>query len=128
MRAPATRVVDAEVRLRHLGARRARIESTPDEDALEPSLAVVRDERAARRGHLDAFARSVPRNELRRAGQARQRRECHRDCERDDNRAEEQAAGRRNGSGAVTASDPDVERFLLTLQARRSPRTVDAYP
>jgi integrase/recombinase XerD len=27
----------------------------------------------------------------------------------------------------VTPSDPDVERFLLNLQARRSPRTVDAY-
>ena len=27
----------------------------------------------------------------------------------------------------MTASDPDVERFLLNLQARRSPRTVDAY-
>jgi len=27
----------------------------------------------------------------------------------------------------VTASDPDVERFLLLLAARRSPRTVDAY-
>jgi integrase/recombinase XerD len=27
----------------------------------------------------------------------------------------------------VTASDPDVERFLLFLAARRSPRTVDAY-
>jgi integrase/recombinase XerD len=27
----------------------------------------------------------------------------------------------------VSPSDPDVERFLLTLQARRSPRTVDAY-
>jgi integrase/recombinase XerD len=27
----------------------------------------------------------------------------------------------------VSATDPDVERFLLTLQARRSPRTVDAY-
>jgi integrase/recombinase XerD len=27
----------------------------------------------------------------------------------------------------VSARDPDVERFLLTLQARRSPRTVDAY-
>jgi integrase/recombinase XerD len=27
----------------------------------------------------------------------------------------------------VTAPDPDVERFLLNLQARRSPRTVDAY-
>jgi integrase/recombinase XerD len=27
----------------------------------------------------------------------------------------------------VSASDPDVERYLLTLQARRSPRTVDAY-
>ena len=27
----------------------------------------------------------------------------------------------------MTPPDPDVERFLLTLQARRSPRTVDAY-
>jgi integrase/recombinase XerD len=27
----------------------------------------------------------------------------------------------------VSAPDPDLERFLLTLQARRSPRTVDAY-
>jgi hypothetical protein len=27
----------------------------------------------------------------------------------------------------VSGTDPDVERFLLTLQARRSPRTVDAY-
>jgi integrase/recombinase XerD len=27
----------------------------------------------------------------------------------------------------VNRPDPDVERFLLTLQARRSPRTVDAY-
>jgi integrase/recombinase XerD len=27
----------------------------------------------------------------------------------------------------VSASDPDVERYLLTLQAQRSPRTVDAY-
>jgi integrase/recombinase XerD len=27
----------------------------------------------------------------------------------------------------VSATDPDVERFLLNLQARRSPRTVDAY-
>ena len=27
----------------------------------------------------------------------------------------------------MSAPDPDVERFLLTLQARRSPRTVDAY-
>jgi integrase/recombinase XerD len=34
---------------------------------------------------------------------------------------------RRNGLRAVTASDPDVERYLLLLAARRSPRTVDAY-
>ncbi len=27
----------------------------------------------------------------------------------------------------MTASDPDAERFLLNLQVRRSPRTVDAY-
>jgi integrase/recombinase XerD len=27
----------------------------------------------------------------------------------------------------VSVADPDVERFLLNLQARRSPRTVDAY-
>ena len=30
-------------------------------------------------------------------------------------------------SSAVNGPDPDIERFLLTLQARRSPRTVDAY-
>jgi len=42
-------------------------------------------------------------------------------------RAQERAAGCRNGSGIVTAPDPDVERYLLNLQARRSPRTVDAY-
>ena len=42
-------------------------------------------------------------------------------------RAQERATARRIRSGAVSAPDPDVERFLLTLQARRSPRTVDAY-
>ncbi len=30
-------------------------------------------------------------------------------------------------AGAVNRPDPDVERFLLSFQARRSPRTVDAY-
>ncbi len=40
--------------------------------------------------------------------------------------AQEQAPGRRIRSGAVTP-DPDVERYLLVLTARRSPRTVDAY-
>src|SRR6186713_2946176 len=40
---------------------------------------------------------------------------------------EEPGANRRNVRGAVSASDPDVERYLLTLQAQRSPRTVDAY-
>jgi integrase/recombinase XerD len=40
----------------------------------------------------------------------------------------EEARGRcRMRSGAVTVPDPDVERFLLSLAARRSPRTVDAY-
>ena len=39
----------------------------------------------------------------------------------------EPEAFRRIRSGAVSASDNDVERYLLTLQARRSPRTVDAY-
>jgi integrase/recombinase XerD len=34
---------------------------------------------------------------------------------------------RRIRPGAVIASDTDVERFLLHLAARRSPRTVDAY-
>ena len=41
--------------------------------------------------------------------------------------AEEPAPARRIRSSAVTAADPDVERFLLVLAARRSPRTVDAY-
>ncbi|HSJ95338.1 MAG TPA: tyrosine recombinase [Gaiellaceae bacterium] len=34
---------------------------------------------------------------------------------------------RRIRPGAVTAFDPDVQRYLLSLAARRSPRTVDAY-
>jgi len=40
---------------------------------------------------------------------------------------EEPAAARRIGPRAVAVSDPDVERFLLLLAARGSPRTVDAY-
>jgi integrase/recombinase XerD len=32
-----------------------------------------------------------------------------------------------NATRAVSASDPDVDRYLLFLAARRSPRTVDAY-
>lgn len=45
-----------------------------------------------------------------------------RDCS-----AKERAPTRRIRSSVVTAADPDVERFLLLLAARRSPRTVDAY-
>ena len=45
----------------------------------------------------------------------------------DGSRAEEPAPARRIRLGTVTAADPDVERFLLVLAARRSPRTVDAY-
>jgi len=46
--------------------------------------------------------------------------------------AQEQRAGRRNGSSrmtttAPTPADPEVERYLLLLAAQRSPRTVDAY-
>jgi len=41
--------------------------------------------------------------------------------------AEEPTPARRIRSGAMTPSDPDVERYLLVLAARRSPRTVDAY-
>jgi site-specific recombinase XerD len=37
------------------------------------------------------------------------------------------ARGGESSSAAVTAHDPDVDRFLLFLAARRSPRTVDAY-
>jgi integrase/recombinase XerD len=44
-----------------------------------------------------------------------------------DRDAQERTPARRNRSGAVTATDPDVERFVLLLGARRSPRTVDAY-
>ena len=36
-------------------------------------------------------------------------------------------AGRAEPSEPVAAHDPDVERFILNLAARRSPRTVDAY-
>jgi site-specific recombinase XerD len=41
--------------------------------------------------------------------------------------AQEPARCRRIGPGAVTVPDPDVQRFLLALAARCSPRTVDAY-
>lgn len=57
-------------------------------------------------------------------------RERRADEERDDEScggAEERAPACRIRSGAVTAPDPDVQRFLLLLAARRSPRTVDAY-
>jgi integrase/recombinase XerD len=50
------------------------------------------------------------------------------DCrEQREGRAEEPAPGRRIRLSVVPRSDPDVERFLLLLAARRSPRTVDAY-
>jgi integrase/recombinase XerD len=53
----------------------------------------------------------------------------HRDRRRSSDRdtAEEPTTARRIRLGAVTPSDPDVERYLLVLAARRSPRTVDAY-
>ena len=41
--------------------------------------------------------------------------------------AEEAASPRRNRVRAVSTHDPELDRFLLLLQARRSPRTVDAY-
>jgi len=56
-----------------------------------------------------------------------------RDAERDrsghhrEGPAQEPATSRRITLGAVTPSDPDLERYLLLLAARRSPRTVDAY-
>ena len=40
---------------------------------------------------------------------------------------QERAPRRRIGHGPVSTPDTDVERFLLYLAARRSPRTVDAY-
>ena len=57
----------------------------------------------------------------------RERRGSQDCCDQRDGRAEEQAPARRIRLSAVTAPDPDVERFLLVLAARRSPRTVDAY-
>ncbi|HXG76831.1 MAG TPA: tyrosine recombinase, partial [Gaiellaceae bacterium] len=38
-----------------------------------------------------------------------------------------EARSPRRTPGAVSARDPDAERYLLALAARRSPRTVDAY-
>jgi len=61
---------------------------------------------------------------VRKPRERRRRQDCH---DQRDNGAEEPAPARRIRSGAVTAADPDVERFLLVLAARRSPRTVDAY-
>ena len=52
---------------------------------------------------------------------------CDNGGEPGERRAQEPARARRIRSGAVTPYDPDVERYLLLLAARRSPRTVDAY-
>jgi len=88
---------------------------------------VVREQCLPVRGDGEPLGRGVPRDELRRARNARGDGEDGDDRGERERRAQERAACRRIGSGAVTAPDPDVERFLLNLQARRSPRTVDAY-
>ena len=89
---------------------------------------MVGEERLPVRGDREPLRRRVARDELRRARDSG----CDRARRADDRHGASAArrsrrAARRIRSGAVSAPDPDVERFLLTLQARRSPRTVDAY-
>ena len=88
---------------------------------------MVREQRLAVGGDGETLRRGVARDELRPGRDAR--RHCGRDDERRERErgAQEPARARRIPSVPVSASDPDLERFLLTLQARRSPRTVDAY-
>ena len=88
---------------------------------------MVREQRLAIGGDGETLRRRVARDELRPGRNAWRR--CGRDDERRERErgAQEPARARRIPSVPVSASDPDLERFLLTLQARRSPRTVDAY-
>ena len=86
-----------------------------------------REERLALRGDCEPLGGGIARDELRGVRDIGE--SCARQ-ERDDQSgrsAEERAPARRIRLGTVTAADPDVERFLLVLAARRSPRTVDAY-
>ncbi|MGH3128133.1 MAG: site-specific integrase, partial [Gaiellaceae bacterium] len=126
-RAPAARIVDAELGLLDHLRRLPRAARAPGEHTLELALPVVREERLPVRGDREPLRRGVARDELRRARDSGRDRARRRDSRGRGRRAQEPATARRNPSGAVSAPDPDVERFLLTLQARRSPRTVDAY-
>ena len=79
------------------------------------------------RGDREPLRGGVARNELRGVRGIGERRAADHGNDGDGSRAEEPAPARRIRLGTVTAADPDVERFLLVLAARRSPRTVDAY-
>ena len=127
LRTPAARVVDAERGLFLALVRRAGIQRAPHEHALQPTLPVVGEESLAGRRDRDPLRRGVPGDELRRARNAWCSGTGGHDRRQRDDDAQERTGARRIRSGAVSGPDPDVERFLLTLQARRSPRTVDAY-
>ncbi len=105
----------------------ARVRRTPGEHALELPLAVVREQRLPVRGDRKPLGRGVSGDELRGARDARNHGGRADNGREDECRAQEPTIGCRIRSVPVSAPDPDVERFLLNLQARRSPRTVDAY-
>ena len=131
---PATGVVDLE---RHLPAGSGRVQGVhraPDEHLVLPAARVVRDDGLAVTADLERLGRAVAGDELGRL-RGRGERRGQRPGDETGNDQREEAARRRRirSAPAVTASRPeprpdeDVERFLLLLAARRSPRTVDAY-
>src|SRR5919106_5808654 len=138
---PAARVVHCETDLRASLIRPPRVDGTPGEHAVDAAAGVVRDQDFAVPRDREALAGGVTRDELRRLGGSgqRQREKHHEDDGGGDGPArqpaenscpgEEPPPAHRILSGAMSAQAPDhdVERFLLVLAARRSPRTVDAY-
>src|SRR4029077_10636479 len=97
------------------------------EDMLDSTMGVERQESLPVLRDREPLGRRVSRYQLRGMSDAWQcgcNGESRTQRDRD---AQERTPARRNRSGAVTATDPDVERFVLLLGARRSPRTVDAY-
>ena len=103
------------------------LSAPPSQDALKATLRVKREHRLPIAADRQPLGRSVACDELGRRRALWKHRNGHECRDQRNCCAEEQALTCRIRLSAVTASDPDVERFLLVLAARRSPRTVDAY-
>ena len=113
--------------MRLRGSGRPCVHGAPREYALKPSPGVKREERPAVARDGEPLGRGVPRDELRRVDVIGEHPGGKDRYDQRGGGAKERAPARRIPSSVVTAADPDVERFLLLLAARRSPRTVDAY-